>query len=148
MPEPEERLDAVLRIIENPNLHMGPTVCFVLGAVQGPIGAPPVDEKAGRTKLRRLIATLRTAPSGRGVRIQWCRDIRAYVATTMPFIDGLVWDVKGCDPNDSEELVDVLWQLYGAPIMGGEYSIDDHAWHRFTPDEVSTIEDLLEGCAD
>ena len=32
--------------------------------------------------------------------------------------------------------------------MDGEYSIDDYAWHRFTPDEISTIEDLLEGCAD
>lgn len=146
MPEPEERLDAVLRIIENPNLHMGPTVSFVLGAVQSPIGSPPEDESGGRTKLRRLIVTLRTAPPGRGVRIQWCRDIRAYVATTMPFIDGLAWDVEGCDPNDPEELVDVLWQLYGASIMDGEYSIDDHAWHRFTPDEISTIKDLLGGC--
>ena len=38
----------------------------------------------------------------------------------MPFIDGLVWDVEGCNPNDPEELVDVLWQLYGASIMDGE----------------------------
>ena len=51
MPEPEERLDAVLRIIENPNLHMGPTVSFVLGAVQSPIGAPPENESAGRDKI-------------------------------------------------------------------------------------------------
>ncbi|MGH7553011.1 MAG: hypothetical protein ACREMQ_08265 [Longimicrobiales bacterium] len=66
----------------------------------------------------------------------------------MPFVDGLAWEVQGCDPNDPEKLVDALWQLYGSSIMAGEYSIDDHAWHRFTPDEIRTIEELLDGCAD
>jgi len=149
MTEPEERLDAVLRIIENPNLHMGPTVPFVFGAMQRPIGAPPEDKEAGRTKLGRLLTTLRTAPPGRGVRIQWCRNIKAYVATPMPFVDdGLAWEVQGCNPNDPEMLLDVLWQLYGSSIMAGEYSIDDNVWHPFTLDEIRTIEDLLDGLAD
>ena len=54
----------------------------------GPIGAAPEDEETGRDKLRRLLTTLRAAPSGRGVRIQWCGNIRANVATSMPFVDG------------------------------------------------------------
>jgi hypothetical protein len=66
----------------------------------------------------------------------------------MPFVDGLAWDVQGCDPNDLEKLVGALWQLYGSSIMVGDYSIDDLVWHPFTSDEVKTIEDLLHGCAD
>ena len=50
MAEAEERLEAALRLIENyPNLHMGPTVSFVLGAVQRSIGAAPDDETQGAT---------------------------------------------------------------------------------------------------
>ena len=140
----EDRLGAALRLIEDyPNLHMGPTVSFVLGALQQPIGAAPDDHQIGRDKLKRLLSTLRTAPPGRGVRVQWCANIRAYVATSMPFVDGLAWDVQGCDPNDLENLVDALWQLYGSFIMDGEYSIDDFVWHQLTADEIETIEELL-----
>ena len=135
MSEAEQRLGAALRIIEDyPNLHMGPTVSFVLGAVQRPIGAAPEDEAAGSDKLRHLLTTLQAAPSSRGVRIQWCGTVRAYVATSMPFVDGLVWDVQGCDSNDFEKLVDTLWRLYGSSIMVGDYSIDDLVWHPFTSD--------------
>ena len=149
MAEAEERLEAALRLIENyPNLHMGPTVSFVLGAVQRPIGASPEDESTGRDKLRRLLTTLRAAPSGRGVRIQWCGSIKAYVVTSMPFVDGLAWDVEGCDQNDPGQLVDALWQMYGSYIMAGEYSIDDLVWHRYTLDEIATIEELLDGFAE
>ena len=144
MADAEDRLDAALCIIEDyPNLHMGPTVSFVLGALQQPVGASPADPQIGRDKLRRLLSALRAAPPGRGVRVQWCANIRAYVATSMPFVDGLAWDVQGCDANDFENLVDALWQLYGSFIMDGEYSIDDFAWHQFTSDEVKTIEELL-----
>jgi hypothetical protein len=149
MADPEQRLGAALRIIEDyPNLHMGPTISFVLGALQQPIGVAPESVEGGREKLRRLLTALRTSPPGRGVRIQWCGNIRAYVATSMPFVDGLAWDVQGCDPNNLEKLVDALWQLYGSFIMAGEYSIDDHVWHPLTSDETSTIEDLLEGFVD
>lgn len=42
MADGENRLASALRIIEDyPNLHMGPTVPFVLGALQQPIGVPP-----------------------------------------------------------------------------------------------------------
>ena len=149
MAEPEERLDAALRIIEDyPNLHMGPTVSFILGAVQRPIGAAPEDEETGRDKLRRLLTTLRAAPSGRGVRIQWCGNIRAYVATSMPFVDGLAWEVQGCDSSDPEKLVEALWQMYASYITAGEYSIDDLVWHPYTLDEIRTIEGLLDGCSE
>jgi len=145
MADAEQRLGAALRIIEDyPNLHMGPTVSFVLGALQQPIGVAPESAEVGREKLRRLLTALRNAPSGRGVRVQWCGNIRAYVATSMPFVDGLAWDVQGCDPNNFEKLVDALWQLYGSFIMAGEYSINDFAWHRFTTDEIRTIEELVD----
>ena len=145
MPEVEDRLDVALRIIEDyPNLHMGPTVSFVLGARQRPIGAAPENAHVGRTKMRRFLTTLRAAPPGRGVRIQWCANIKAYVATSMPFVDGVAWDVQDCDPNDLEALVGALWQLYGSFIMAGEYSIDDFVWHCFTSDEIRTIEELLD----
>ena len=148
MAEAEDRLDAALRIIEDyPNLHMGPTVCFVLGAVQQPIGSAPEDEQTGRDRLNRLLNILRTAPAGRGIRIQWCGNIRAHVATSMPLVDGLAWDVQGCDPDDLEKLVDALWQMYGSFIMAGEYSIDDYVWHPLTTDEVRTIEELLRASA-
>ena len=145
MVDAEHRLGAALRIIEDyPNLHMGPTVSFVFGALQQPIGVAPESAEVGREKLRRLLTALRTAPPGRGVRVQWCGNIRAYVATSMPFVDGLAWDVQGCDPNNLEKLVDALWQLYGSFIMAGEYSIDDFVWHRFTTDEIRTIEELVD----
>jgi len=123
---------------------MGPTVSFVFGALQQPIGVAPASAEVGREKLRRLLTALRTAPPGRGVRVQWCGNIRAYVATRMPFVDGLAWDVQGCDPNNLETLVDALWQLYGSFIMAGEYSIDDFVSHRFTADEIRTIEELVD----
>lgn len=143
-----DTLDAALRIIEQyPNLHMGPTVSFVVGALQQPIGAAPADESAGRDGLRQLLAKLRTAPAGRGVRIQWCANIKAYVATSMPFVDGLAWDVEDCEGNDFEGLLASLWRLYGAFIMVGEFSIDDYVWHSLTSDEIGTIKGLLDGCA-
>ena len=144
MAEPEDDLNAALRIIEDyPNLHMGPTVSFGLGAIQRPIGAAPSDEQAGREILRRLLTTLQDAPPRRGVRIQWCGNINTYVATSMPFVDGLAWEVQGCDSKDLEQLVEALWQIYGSAIMAGEYSIDDLVWHPFTLDELRTIEELL-----
>lgn len=55
MADADDRLDAALRIIEDyPNLHMGPTVSFVLGALQQPIGGAPESAQAGRDKLKRL----------------------------------------------------------------------------------------------
>ena len=77
-------LQAALRIIEDyPGLHMGPSVPFVVGALKEPIGAAPVDEKNGRQALSDLLTELRAAPRGRGVRIQWCGNIKAYVATSV-----------------------------------------------------------------
>src|SRR5262249_48620570 len=129
-------LQTALRIIENyPGLHMGPTVPFVLGALQTPIGSAPVNEEEGRKALTDVLSELRAAPPRRGIRIQWCANIKAYVATSMPFIDGLAWDVTDCDPEDFQGLVDRLWGLYGASIMAGEFSIDDYVWHSLTPDE-------------
>lgn len=61
----------------------------------------------------------------------------------MPFVNGLAWDVQGCDPNDFDGLVDTLWQLYGPFITDGEYSIDDFLWHRLSASEIRTIEELL-----
>lgn len=145
MVDAEQRLGTALRIIEDyPNLHMGPTVSFVLGALQRPIGVAPESAEIGREKLKRLLTALRTAPPGRGVRVQWCGNIRAYVATSMPFVDGLAWDVQGCDSNNLETLVDALWQLYGSFIMASEYSIDEFAWRRFTSDEITIIERLVD----
>lgn len=144
MADGENRLASALRIIEDyPNLHMGPTVPFVLGALQQPIGVPPESSEAAREQLRALLTTLRAAPRRRGVRVQWCGNIRAYVATSMPFVNGLAWDVQGCDPNDFDGLVDTLWQLYGPFITDGEYSIDDFLWHRLSASEIRTIEELL-----
>ena len=136
-------LRAALRIIENyPNLHMGPSVPFVLGALQRPIGQRIVNEHEGRAALRDLILALKRAPQGRGVRIQWCRNIKAYVATSMPFVDGLAWDVECCSPDDFDGLIEALWRMYGSFIQAGEYSIDDYVWHPLTAEERSTIEQL------
>jgi hypothetical protein len=46
----------------------------------------------------------------------------------MPFIDGVAWEVEGCEADDLEGLVDSVW-------------------HPLTSDEIRTIEVLLEGCA-
>lgn len=137
-------LAVALRIIEDyPNLHMGPSVLFVLGALQQPIGRQIPDGSEGRAALRQLLSDLQRAPQGRGVRIQWCRNIKAYVATNMPFVDGLAWDVEGCSPEDFEGLIEVLWQMYGSFIQAGEYSIDDYVWHPLTAEERSTIEEII-----
>jgi hypothetical protein len=141
-----DKLDAALRIIEDyPGFHMGPTVPFVLGALRDPIGAAPAHPDEGRIELSHLLRQLSAAPAGRGVRIQWCRNIKAYVATSMPFVEGLAWDVEGCGPDDFEGLVASLWQLYGTFITAGEFSIDDYVWHSLTSDEIRTVEWLLDG---
>jgi hypothetical protein len=124
---------------------MGPTVPFVLGALRQPIGSAPVDENEGRKALTDLLSELRAAPPRRGVRIQWCTNIKAYVATSMPFVDGLAWDVTECKPDDFQRLVNRLWDLYGASIMAGQFSIDDYAWRSLTRDEIETIEQLRHG---
>jgi hypothetical protein len=142
--QPEPKLLASLQIIENyPDLHMGPTVPFVLGALQEPIGTAPPSEHSGRDKLRQLLLELSTASAGHGVRIQWCRDIGAHIATNIPFVDGLEWEVDGADPRDLVSLVDALWASYGDVILAGEYSIEHREWRRFTADEILAIEVTL-----
>jgi hypothetical protein len=146
MTRTRDNSEAAFRIIEDyPNLHMGPTVLFVLGALQQPIGAAPANEYEGREKLTRMLSALGNAPTGRGVRIQWCATIKAYVATSMPFVDGLAWDVQGCESDDFEGLVDMLWRVYGTFIMAAEFSIDDRVWHRLTSEEIETINGLIGG---
>jgi hypothetical protein len=139
-------LQAALRIIEDyPDLHMGPSVPFVVGALQDPIGAAPVDESKAQNALSVLLTELRAAPRGRGVRIQWCRNIKAYVITSMPLVDGLAWDVKDCRPDDFHGLINTLWAQYGTSMMRGEFSIDDSVWHSLTLDEIRTIAQLRDG---
>ena len=149
MPEAEDRLDAALKIIEDyPNLHMGPTVSFVLGAVQQPIGAVPEDEQAGRDKLRRLLTTLRmrrqaAAFESNGAEISertWrraCHSSTVWLGKFSPAIRTILrsWLMRcgSCTARRS-------WP--------GSTLIDDYVWHRFTPDEIRTIEELLDECAD
>jgi hypothetical protein len=139
------KLEAALRIIEDyPGLRMGPSVLFVLGAVQNPVGGPFPNKNSARLELSELLTALRKAPADRGVRIQWCGIVKAYVATSMPFVDGLAWDMENCNADDFDALVDRLWSLYGTYIVAGEFSIEDRTWRSFDPDELNTISDLLE----
>lgn len=125
---------------------MGPSVCFVFGALQQPIGTPPSDEAAGREAVKKLLVSLRsrlnTSPDP-GVRIQWCLNIKAYVATAMPFVEGLAWDIDGCGDGDLDCVLEHLWDLYGRHIMAAEFSREDGVWREFNPEEIHTIEALL-----
>jgi hypothetical protein len=127
---------------------MGPTIPFVLGAIQVPIGRPIRTEAIAKDNLRELLKALREAPKGHGVRIQWCLTTRAHVVTANPFVEGLDWEaLDGCVPPNLDGLFDVLWERYGTFILAGDYSIDDLVWHPFTPDEVKKIEETLaDGC--
>ena len=133
------------RIVEcYPDFHMGPTIPFVLGAIQVPIGRPPRTDAIAKDSLRQLLKALRDTSRGHGVRIQWCLTTGAHVVTANPFVEGLDWEaIDGCVPPNLDGLFEMLWARYGAFILAGDYSIDGRVWHPFTPDEVRKIEKTL-----
>ena len=94
------------RIVEfYPDFHMGPTIPFVLGAIQEPIGRPPCTEAIAKDNLRDLLKALREAPKGHGVRIVWCQPTGAHVVTANPFVEGLDWEpIDGCAPPNFDEI--------------------------------------------
>ena len=134
-----------IRIVEGyPDFHMGPSIPFVLGAIQEPAGKPFPFEALARLGLGELLEAFRATSKGHGIRIRWCHMIRAHVVTSNPFIDGLHWDtIGGCTPPDFERLFDVLWERYGAAISAGEFSIERRVWRPFTQSEFRTIEETF-----
>lgn len=131
-----------------PNLNMGPTVSFVLGAIRNPIGRRPYSPRVAERMLRELIGKMREdAPrQGQGVRVVWCGEIGAHVISANPMVDSLSWDkVDGCEMVDHDGLSDVLWERYRDPITAGEFSLDDRVWRRFRRDEIANIRALLSG---
>lgn len=133
------------RIVEcYPDFHMGPTIPFLLGSIQKPVGRPFDTETIAKEGLRELLQALREPSDRHGVRIQWCDFTGAHVVTTNPFVDGLDWEnIDGCVPPNVDGLLDALWARYGAVIVAAEFSIVDRAWQPFTSDEVKKIEETL-----
>jgi hypothetical protein len=132
-----------------PDFHNGPTVPFLLGALQTPIGALFPNEKAAKQRLRWLLDTVhQDAPSGCGVRLQWCGPTRVHVLAECSLLDGFYWDrIDGCVMPDFGGLFDKLWALYGREIVNGTYSITDGEWAAFTAEERQQIQAALnEGC--
>jgi hypothetical protein len=127
-----------------PDFHMGPTIPFLVGATQVPIGRLPDSEEIAKNALRNLLKAFQESSEAMGVRIQWCNSTGAHVMTVSPFVDRFDWEpIDGCVPPDWDCLFSVLWRRYGDFISAGEYSIDAHVWHRFFPDELEKIEITL-----
>lgn len=135
------------RIVESyPGNHMGPTLPFLFGAMQEPVGEAPATEAAASAALRELLDALSDAPEHHGVRIQRCDTIHEYVVAQHPFTSGLSWDeIDGVKPATLDELVALLWARYGRMIMAGEFSFTDGEWHRLWPGEMGRIESTLRG---
>ena len=84
-------MESWLRIVEcYPDFHNGPSVPFLFGAIQNPIGVRPRSEEAAKDGLRRLLSALRQAPKGHGIRIVSCGPTHAHVVTRNPFVRALI----------------------------------------------------------
>lgn len=125
--------------------RIGPSVPFVLGAIQRPVGAVPDSEDIAKQKLLRLLTQMHDeTPNGFGIQILWCSTIKAYVVTADRWSES-----SKLTTSDEKQLVrveahfDFLWNLYGHEILRGHYSIDDQVWHAFKDDEEPTIHATL-----
>ena len=128
-----------------PDFHNGPTVPFLLGSLQDPIGALFGSEDLAKDRLRWLLATMREqARAGSGVRLQWCGPTHAHVVADQPLLDGFYWDpIDGCEIPDLDRLFEKVWEHYGSEIIDGAYSITNREWNPFTPEEREKIKATL-----
>ena len=111
---------AWLRIVGNPQLKVGPTVPFIVGAIRDPIGAAPDSRAAGMEELLELLRMMdEEAPAG--ISIQWCPSVAAYIAACVTG-PGLTWHTTGFDVASRDALGARLWDLYGNVITKGHYS--------------------------
>ena len=132
-----------LQIIRHPQLKVGPTLPFIVGAVREPIGAAPDSLAAGQVELFELLRMMdQEAPADCGISIQWCPTVHAHVATcvTEP---GLTWHASGFDVTHRDALGARLWERYGDVIAKGHYS-KNGTWHGFTEGEIRKIRTLLD----
>ncbi len=137
---------AWLRIIRNPQLQVGPTLPFIVGAIRTPIGAAPGSRAAGQEELFELLRMMdEDAPADCGVSIQWCPSVDAHVAASVTE-PGLTWRDLGFDVPHRDALAARLWECYGDVIAQGHYS-KNGAWHGFAEVELRTIRTVLGGDA-
>ena len=137
---------AWLRIVSNPQLKIGPTLPFIVGAIRDPIGDAPDSRATGNEELLELLRMMdEEAPADCGISIQWCPSVAAHVAAcvTEP---GLTWHATGFDATSRDALGAKLWDFYGDVITKGHYSKNGD-WHRFTEGELKTIRTVLSGDA-
>lgn len=128
-----------------PRLSVGPSILFVVGSVQDPIGAAPVTKALAKSQMRKLLVQMHDeTPSGYGVQILWCPTIKAYVVTADRGGEASrMTTVDGRELRDVDSQLEFLWELYGDEISEGRYSIDDQLWHGFTAEEQGTIREIL-----
>ena len=137
---------AWIRIIRNPQLRVGPTLPFIVGAIRAPIGAAPGSRAAGQEELFELLRMMdEEAPADCGVSIQWCPSVDAHVAASVTE-PGLTWHASGFDATRRDALGARLWERYGDVIAQGHYS-KNGAWHGFSEGELRTIRTVLGGNA-
>lgn len=124
---------------------MGPTIPFLLGGLETPVGAPFKSERAAKARLRALLMTIQEeAGTDYAVRLIWCAGTQAHVLTPSAFTESFGWDpIDGCLMPDLDGLIEVLWVRYGEPIRTANYSIDDRLWHEFTSTEIAKIKSTL-----
>ena len=134
---------AWLRILEHRRefgFKIGPTLPFVLGAIQEAIGKAPSSRADGQRTLHNLLRAIEA--SGCGVEILWCPTTNAYVACSCGG-DSLNWrDVDELGAS-IDSLAASLWNRYGDAISSGKYSKNDD-WHEFTADEAMRIKAVLQ----
>lgn len=130
-------------VVTRSGFEVGPTVPFVLGAIQTPIGARPESAESAKKELADLIESMRD--SGYGVSIQDCKDVVRDLVVTSNGLNSLLWEpVDGCKMPDCDGLIEVLWARYGKYIVEGEYSIDDGIFREFNASEIAKIKKALQ----
>lgn len=132
-------------VSEYPDFHNGPTIPFLIGALQQPIGTRFANKASARAALRALLETIADeATEEHGVRLFSCPTIKEYVLTDNGLWDSFSWEpINGCAPPNLDCLFEILWTRYGEPIVEGTYSLDDRVWREFTEEEKKTIAEVL-----
>ena len=135
---------AWLRIVRNPQLKVGPTLPFIVGAIRAPLGDAPGSRTTGQEELFELLRMMdEEAPADCGISIQLCTSVDAHVVAciTEP---GLTWHTSGIDATSRDALGGRLWELYGDVIATGRYSKNGD-WYRFSEPELKAIRTVLRG---
>src|SRR5688572_18630122 len=99
---------AWFRVVTRSGFSVGPTIPFIFGATQTPIGARPPSAQVAKQALADLIESMRD--SRYGVSIQLCKYPVGDLVVTSNGLESLIWQsIDRCEMPDYSGLIEVLW---------------------------------------